>query len=136
MIIESLKNFFSTCPYFFSRNIEIDFLGKNVGCYSINPVECQPLIKKYASGESLRQFVFTISGREGYDTENTPGNTTFYEKLAEWIEVCNAKNLLPQLVDGKTPQKIEVLTSGHLFSDDIKSAGYMLKCRLIYLDNL
>ena len=134
MIIEGLKNFFSTCPYFSRRNIEVDFLGKDVGCYSINPVESDPLIKKYASGESLRQFTFTISGREDYDTETTTDNTTFYEKLTDWIEDADKKNLLPQLGGGKIPQKIEVLTSGHLFSDDIKSAGYMLKCRLVYLD--
>ena len=136
MIIEALKDFFSMCPHFEGLNPQVDFLGKDIGCYSINPVECEPIIKKYASGESLRQFVFTLSGRRDYDTQNSPINITHFENIAKWIEESDKKNILPQLFSGKTAQKIEVITSGHLFLDDIKSAGYMLKCRLIYLDNL
>ena len=136
MLIEALKKFFTSCPHFQGKDLEVDFLGKDSGSYSINPVECQPIIKKYASGGSLKQFVFTISGREDYDTADTEKNTAFYETIAEWIEKCDSKNILPELSNGKVSQKIEVLTPGHLFSDDIKSAGYMLKCRLVYTENL
>lgn len=136
MIIEALKKFFSTYPPFSNDNLKVDFLGEDSGYYSINPVECKPVIKYYASGESLRQFVFTISGREDFDEENTQKNSSFYENLANWIDESSKKNILPILSKGKTAQKIEVISSGHLFSDDIKSMGYMLKCRLIYLDNL
>ena len=124
------------CPHFEGQNPEVDFLGKGIGCYSINPVDCEPIIKKYASGGSLKQFVFTISGRQDYNPENTPKNVTHFENIEKWIEESDKKNILPQLFSGKTAQKIEVISSGHLFSDDINSAGYMLKCRLIYLDNL
>lgn len=136
MLIEALRNFFNSCPHFQDKSLEVDFLGKDSGSYSINPIECQPIIKKYASGGSLRQFVFTISGREDYDTADTEKNAAFYEMLNRWIEETDSKNILPKLSNGKVSQKIEVITPGHIFSDDIKTAGYMLKCRLIYTDNI
>lgn len=136
MIINALKDFLNTCPYLLGQKINVDFLDKDSGAYSINPVECQPIIKRYAGGECLKQFVFTISGREDYDETKTTENAALYESIGNWIESSYLHNSLPALGNNKIPQKIEVLSSGHLFFDDINSAGYMIKCRLIYLDNL
>jgi len=136
MIINSLTEFFNTCPLLSGNKPNVDFLGSACECYSIDTVPCDPVIKKYASGGSLKQYCFILAGRERYGMNKTCDNAAFYERLASWIEDKNSKNELPVLGDGKTPQSIEVTASGYMFEEDVQSAGYHLQCRLIYTDNL
>lgn len=136
MIIYGLKKFFDTCPLISGNKLDVDFLGSGSDCYSIDTVPCEPIIKKYASGGSMKQYCFILAGRERYGFEQNCGNAAFYEKLAQWIEEKNEKNELPHIGAGKTPQSLEVTASGYMFEEDVQSAGYHLSCRLIYTDNL
>ena len=136
MIINGLTNYFNQCPLISGDTVDVDFLGSTSDCYSIDTIPCDPIIKKYASGGSMKQYCFILAGRKKYGIEKNCNNSVFYEKLAQWIEDKNSKNELPFIGDEKTPQSIEVTNSGYMFEEDVQSAGYHLQCRLIYTENI
>lgn len=136
MIINALKKYFDQCPLISGDKVDVDFLGKTSDCYSIDTVPCEPIIKKYASGGSMKQYCFILAGRERYGMGKNCDNAAFYENLAQWIEDKNKNNELPEIGNGKNPQFIEVTASGYMFEEDVQSAGYHLQCRLVYTDDL
>lgn len=134
MIIDGLKKYFNQCPLIQGEKVDVDFLGKDSDSYSIDTVPCDPIVKKYASGGSMKQYCFILAGRERYGMGRNCSNAAFYEKLAAWIEEKNKKGELPEIGVGKTVQFIEVTASGYMFEEDVQSAGYHLQCRLVYTE--
>ena len=131
MIIEALKDFFEGCPLVNGGNVAVDFLDKTPLSLSINPEPCEPVIKRYTFGGSLRQYCFRLAVRLQYGTGYDAG---FLERLAEWIEEKNRLSELPELQHGKTVQGLEIIKSGHMFEENIHTAGCSMQCRLIYTD--
>lgn len=136
MIIDALRDFFNQCPLISGEKVDVDFLGSRSDSYSIDTVPCDPVVKKYASGGSMKQYCFILAGRECYGMGKNCENAAFYEKLGEWLEEKNEKNELPDIGEGKTAQSLEVTASGYMFEEDIKSAGYHLQCRLLYTEKI
>ena len=62
-------------------NILVDFLGEDATSYSIEPIPVEPVLKSYADGGSLRQYVFQFGSREFYDDSvaQNINNLGFYE---------------------------------------------------------
>lgn len=136
MIIDALRDFFNQCPLISGERVDVDFLDSDSESYSIDTVPADPIIKKYASGGSMKQYCFILAGRERYGIGRNCSNAAFYERLAEWLEEKNVKGELPDIGEGKTVQSIEVTASGYMFEEDIQSAGYHLQCRLIYTEKV
>ena len=134
MIIDSIKEYFELCPLIKKGRIQIDFLDRKTAWYTIDAIPCDPILKRYATGGSMKQFCFVFAGREGYRSDLNGKNADFYEKLAEWIEQENQKGHLPDLGTEKTAQRMEVVSSGYLFEENINDARYQLQCRLIYTE--
>lgn len=134
MIIDSLKRYFKGCPLLKGGKINANYLGEKAVSYTIDNVPSNPIIKKYADGASVRQFLFVFASKEYYDTKtydnfNVSG---FYEEFAEWIGEKNDKKELPELDDGLNSLALEVLTSGYMFDNDLDKARYQIQLRLIY----
>ena len=135
MIIDSLKEFIQkNCPIIEGRKIKANYLGEKPASYSIEVVPCVPDIKKYADGGALRQYIFTFGSREYYDEEEIKNLNiaAMYEKIAEWFEEANKSKQLPELGEGLTALRFEILSSGYLYSNNGRTAQYRLQCRLIY----
>ena len=47
-----------------NSNINVDFLSNEPIEYVIEPIPSEPVIRQYADGSSLRQFVFQFGSRE------------------------------------------------------------------------
>lgn len=134
MIIDSIKTYFESCPLIKKGRIQIDFLDKKTAWYTIDIMPCDPVVKRYATGGSLKQFCFVFAGREGYRSDLNRQNAAFYEKLAAWITGENEKGNLPELGTGKTAQRMEVISSGYLYAENVNDARYQMQCRLTYTE--
>lgn len=136
MIIESLREYISSCPYLyeFNKGINIDYLDNDTTTYSIEEVPVTPVIKRYIDGSTERQYDFIFASRESYgdDVFQNIENSGFYEKFANWIEKQNYNGVLPILDEGKDARKIMVSTTGYAFQTDINSARYQIQMKLIY----
>ena len=133
-MIEEIKDFFAKCPYLKEEKQNIDFLGTTEGSFSIETVPAEPVIKRYTTGGSLRQYCFLISLRQrfgGTVPENLK-NEQLCENLADWVEDCSLKGNLPRLKDGLVAQNISVTKSGYMSDESTNHARYEIGFKLIY----
>lgn len=138
MIIEEIRRFMRTCPYLNgNKRINVDFLPDKAIEYTIDAVPSQTLVKRYADGGKVKQFVFTFASKEKYGPEVIVNmeNNGFYEKVSNWIENESENNNLPNLNDEKESMYMEVLDSGYLFQADENKARYQMQLRLVYYEN-
>ena len=103
MIIEGIRDFLLACPLFEGKKINIDFLGENTNEFAVFSSGENTTVKKYASGDEIKQFAFDIRTRRQYE-KNAKVNietNNFFEKLSDWIEKQNRSGNLPDLGEGK-----------------------------------
>lgn len=129
MIIDALRDHIKTCPLLSGKRINVNFIGVKMS-YSVDPLPCEPVIRKYTDGGSVRQFQFQLSSKELYDEDARVNieNSGFYQAFQEWLE----KSTMGALETGKTPLYFETLSSGYLYDVDGHDARYAVECRLIY----
>ena len=133
-IIESLEEYFLKCDLLKDGCLRVDYLGEKPIEYAIEVLPCEPIIKKYIGGDSVRQYLFAFGSREYYSQERLQNiqNSAFYEKLSDWIEKQSNSGNLPALPDGMEAQDLEVVSSGYLFGESIMHARYQIQFRLKY----
>ena len=114
-----------------NSNINVDFLSNEPIEYVIEPIPMEPVIRQYADGSSLRQFVFQFGSREyfGADVIQNMRNTEFYEDFSELIEDNNRKGVLPKI---NGIQSIECLNNGTINEDNTDNAKYVIQMRITY----
>lgn len=133
-IINALERYFIPCELLKDGCLRVDYLGERAVEYAIEVLPCDPIIKKYVSGESVRQYLFAFGSREYYSQERLQNiqNSAFYEKLADWVERKNNAGDLPELPEGMSAKSLEVLSTGHLFDGSMENARYQIQLRLTY----
>lgn len=114
------------------NNILADFLEEEATTYTIEPVPVEPVLKQYADGGSLNQYVFNFSSREFYDNSKAQNirNLDFYDRFKTQIEYNNSRRILPE-IDGI--QSIECLTEGTIQDEENGTAKYAIQMRITYL---
>ena len=112
-------------------NILADFLGDEATSYTIEPIPVEPVVKSYADGGSLNQFVFQFGSREFYDDSvaQNINNLGFYEKFQEEIETNNKNGVLPEITG---IQSIECLNNGTIQDVQSGTAKYVIQMRITY----
>lgn len=134
-IIESIRKYMAKCPLLDGGSINIDFLSSSNIEYTIETVPCEPVIKYFIGGSSLRQYEFILASRQafGSDVWQNLANSDFYEKFADWIDSQNYNENFPDLESQyRTPQSVEVTSSGYVFELDTDNARYQIQLRLTY----
>ena len=141
MIIESIRNFIRTCPYLQEFEgiegivrVNVDYLEGDSTTYSIESTPCEPIVKSYIGGDTIRQYQFTFCSREPYgpDVLQNIDNSEFYENFSNWIEEQNNIGNLPCLTCNCKSQEIKVLSPGYAFQVDVDKARYQIELRLKY----
>ena len=133
-IIQSVVDYVTACPLLAEGYMRVDNLGPEPVEYGVAVLPNTPIVKKYVDGSSIRQYLFAVTSREYYSIDMLANidNSEFYEDLADWFEEQNAAQNYPKFSAGKTVQRIELVTSGYLYSTDRKTARYQLEIRIIY----
>ena len=132
-LIDSIRTFISSCPFMQDWRVNVDYLGDAME-YSIDPLPCDPIIQRYTDGGAKKQYQFAFTSKEEYDQDARINieNSGFYEQFAEWLESRSFSGELPDLETGKSPVRIETMSSGYLYDVDGENARYRIECRLIY----
>lgn len=133
-IIQSLYDFFTTCPLLGDNKINVDYLPETAVEYTVDAITGDPIIRRYARGATLRHYLFAFGSREFYgpDVLQNIANSGFYEQFSAWLDAQTAVKNFPALPAGQTPRRIEVQSTGYLFGADPDTARYQIQCRLIY----
>ncbi|MBN1069428.1 chloramphenicol resistance protein [Clostridium botulinum] len=139
MIVEGLRKYMLNCPCLdLFKNVikvNVNYLDSEVDTYSIEEVPCEPILKKYLDGSSLRQYLFVFTSREPYSSNEVQNieNSGFYEKFADWIEIQNDNEIFPNLSENMECTEIKVVSSGYAFEVSENTAQYQIQLRLKYL---
>lgn len=138
MIINKVREYFLGCPLIeLDKQIHVDYLGVEEVEYTIDSVPVEPVIRQYADGGALKQFVFVFGSREYYgsDVLQNMDNSGFYERFSSWLEEQSNSGVLPELSGSKVARKIEATTQGYLFDSSEAMARYQIQCRLTYYED-
>lgn len=133
-IIDALEKYFIGCELLKDGALRVDYLGERPVEYTIEVLPCDPVVKRYIGGSTVRQYLFAFGSREFYSQERLQNiqNSAFYERLADWVETRSLSGILPELPDGMEAQKLEVVSSGYLFDGSMSNARYQIQLRLLY----
>lgn len=133
-IIDALEKYFIGCELLKDGALRVDYLGEKSVEYTIEVLPCDPVVKRYLGGSTVRQYLFAFGSREFYSQERLQNiqNSAFYERLADWVETRSMSGVLPELPDGMEAQQLEVVSSGYLFDGSMTNARYQIQLRLLY----
>lgn len=133
-IIDALEKYFIGCELLKDGALRVDYLGEKPVEYTIEVLPCDPVVKRYLGGSTVRQYLFAFGSREFYGQERLQNiqNSAFYERLADWVETKSMSGVLPELPDGMEAQQLEVVSSGYLFDGSMTNARYQIQLRLLY----
>lgn len=133
-IIDALEKYFIGCELLKDGALRVDYLGEKPVEYTIEVLPCDPVVKRYLGGSTVRQYLFAFGSREFYSQERLQNiqNSAFYERLADWVETKSMSVVLPELPDGMEAQQLEVVSSGYLFDGSMTNARYQIQLRLLY----
>lgn len=133
-IIDALEKYFIGCELLKDGALRVDYLGEKPVEYTIEVLPCDPVVKRYLGGSTVRQYLFAFGSREFYSQERLQNiqNSAFYERLADWVETKSMSGVLPELPDGMEAQRLEVVSSGYLFDGSMTNARYQIQLRLLY----
>ena len=68
-IIQAIRDYIAACPLLHEGAIVgVDRLGAQGVAYTIDTTPCEPVVRQYVDGGSMRQFLFVFASREAYDT--------------------------------------------------------------------
>lgn len=114
--------------------INVDFLGEEPTEFAIIPIAVDPIIERWITGQSIRQYQFELISCNDYgaDVMQNMANSRFYEKLYDLIEKNNKESKLPDI---EGIQKIECLNNGAILDANTNTARYSIQMKITYFKN-
>ena len=133
-MIGKLREYMNLCPLFEGKRINSDFLSEKAESFAIYAEDGEVVIKEYASGDCLKQFVFSLRYRAPYgaDARENDKMSAFFAGVADWIGKNNEKGFFPDLGEEKSLQSIEVLKNAHIRNTNVSDCVYEMKMRAVY----
>lgn len=136
-VIQSIRNYISECPLLKDGKIGIDWLGDEPVEYVIETIPAEPVVKRYADGGTLRQYVFVFASRESYgaDVLDNLSNCGFYEEFSRWLKAKDRAGEYPALDGNRLATAITANTCGYLFDATANTGRYQIQCVLQYQED-
>ena len=134
-VIKAIREYLYTCPYLSQENINIDYLGSEAKEYSVDKISCEPIIKQYVDGSSIRQYQFALTSIEKYGSafNINQKNNEFYEMFEKWIQTQNTLNNFPDIQE--EVYAIEIIENSSQITRETNTAKYQVKLRILYRRN-
>lgn len=134
-IIDKLISFFETCPFIDENSpINADYLGNEIGTYSVDGSPAETVLQTYIDGSKEKQLRFDFTSREAIDIYDHKQNSIFYENLSSWVEEQNKLGNLPNLEYPLIAQEVNVITYGYAEQISPNKAIYIIQMQLKYLE--
>lgn len=137
-IASAVFDYMQTCPYLDEYRVFVDFLPEKSISFSLSAIPTNPVVKTYTAGGGLKRYDFALSTIQEYgsDAYHALEGIGLNEKIASWLEDSSKSKHLPTLPDGLKSYKIELVSSGYLFSVDGTKAKYQMQIALHYIQGV
>lgn len=133
-MIQALRDYFLSCPLM-GEKIAVDVLPEAEMEYAVHALPITEITKRYTDDSTVRSYPFFICSVKEYDLDTLQklSDCGFFESLSDWLDEQSRAGSFPLLPEGKTPQKIEALNTGYVFTTESATTGkYQIQCRLQY----
>ena len=133
-----VKEFIEQCPFLeeFEQAtfpvVNMNLLEADPTMYSIESTPAEPILKRFANGDTLRQYVFSLCSRELYGPIENLNTAEFDEKFSDWLEECTKERKLPNLSGQLQSKSIRATTDGYLYDNQGTSCQYRIQCQFTY----
>ena len=124
--MKEMMEFLKKCPAFSGMELREDFLSARSGSAAVVPDGGKQLLRRYTSGDLLRQYNFKLLLRENF----TGQADRVFREFTEWIDKGN----LPVLSGDKTAQYIEITEGPALIKTETGAGIYDMKFTLVYYE--
>lgn len=136
-IVSKVVEFLSGCPYMREFEqlfpvVELDVLGESPTTYMVESTPAEPILKRYANGDTERQYVFSLCSREFYGAPENVDTSEFYENFSDWLDTCTKEGKLPNLKGNLISKSIRATTEGYLYDTQEQKCQYRIQCQFIY----
>ena len=137
-VASKVKELIEGCPFleeFGSATfpvVNLNLLEENPTMYSIEETPAEPILKRFANGDTERQYVFSLCSREMYGQAENEKTAEFYEKFSDWLDDCTREGNLPALTGQLQSKSIRATTSGYMYDNQGTSCQYRIQCQFIY----
>lgn len=136
-VASKVMEFLSECPYMREFEqlfpvVELDVLGESPTTYMVESTPAEPILKRYANGDTERQYVFSLCSREFYGAPENVDTSEFYENFSDWLNACTKEGKLPDLKGNLTSKSIRATTEGYLYDTQEQKCQYRIQCQFIY----
>lgn len=136
-IASKVVEFLSGCPYMREFKqlfpvVELDVLGESPTTYMVESTPAEPILKRYANGDTERQYVFSLCSREFYGTPENVDTSEFYENFSNWLDTCTKEGKLPNLKGNLISKSIRTTTEGYLYDTQEQKCQYRIQCQFLY----
>ena len=137
-VASKVKEFIEGCPFleeFGSATfpvVNLNLLEENPTMYSIEETPAEPILKRFANGDTERQYVFSLCSREMYGQAENEKTAEFYEKFSDWLDDCTRGGNLPALTGQLQSKAIRATTSGYMYDNQGTNCQYRIQCQFIY----
>lgn len=136
-VASKVMEFLSECPYMREFEqlfpvVELDILGESPTTYMVESTPAEPVLKRYANGDTERQYVFSLCSREFYGAPENVDTSEFYENFSDWLDTCTKEGKLPDLKGSLISKSIRATTEGYLYDTQEQKCQYRIQCQFIY----
>ncbi|MEJ8734578.1 hypothetical protein [Mediterraneibacter sp. ICN-202921] len=137
-VASKVKEFIETCPFLEEFGqvtypvVNLNVLEEDPTMYSIEETPAEPVIKRFANGDTVRQYVFSLCSRELYGPAENEKTAEFYEKFSDWLEERTREGILPALSGQLQSKSVRATTNGYLYDNQGTSCQYRIQCQFIY----
>ncbi len=136
-VASKVMEFLSECPYMREFEqlfpvVELDILGESPTTYMVESTPAEPVLKRYANGDTERQYVFSLCSREFYGAPENVDTSEFYENFSDWLDTCTKEGKLPNLKGNLISKSIRATTEGYLYDTQEQKCQYRIQCQFIY----
>lgn len=136
-VASKVMEFLSECPYMREFKqlfpvVELDILGESPTTYMVESTPAEPVLKRYANGDTERQYVFSLCSREFYGAPENVDTSEFYENFSDWLDTCTKEGKLPNLKGNLISKSIRATTEGYLYDTQEQKCQYRIQCQFIY----
>ena len=131
-MISEIRDYMLTLPILDQlTQINVDFLGEQPTEYVIETIPTSEVLRTYADGSTLRQYVFQFGSQEYYSSDVIENiqNSSFYEDFNTYIQQNNYLKILPNI---QGIQSIECLNVGTIQNANANTAKYAIQMRITY----
>lgn len=137
-VISAIRDFIAVeCPCLdvfdeAMSKVDLDKLEEDATNYMVESVPVDPIVKRYANGDTIRRVAFAFCSRVFYGDVENIDTSDFYEQFSDWLEDCTRDGKFPELAAGKEARKIRTTTNGYLMDAETHTAQYRIQCEFIY----